>query len=195
MRSLLVALLVCAAPVSAAREPVLTSAAAQRVFERNRATVVRVIGPKASGTGVVVGAGGHVLTSVRYVGLHQAQVQVGKAVHEAEVLLADAYRGIALLRVIDQPLQAPAVRVQPPLGRGESLVAVRAARNGKPTPAIAKVARLPRREGGPLTLQAPLPPGTALFDAKGRLVAIAVGGARALPVDVVRAQLQASLAP
>lgn len=177
-----------------------THAALRKVFENNRATVVGVVGPKRSGSGVLVAANGYVATSVELVGLDQAKVRLGEVELPAKVLAADARLKLALLRidlargadVAMAATRAAAVRMESRFTRGEWLVGISRSDRGQLSPVLGQVVRAPG-EGRPfLETDLPVRPGTPLFDDKGRLVAIAVQrrgkwGSRALPSLAVKA--------
>jgi len=174
-----------------------SSAALRKAFETNRAYIVKVGGPKRAGTGVMVGADGHVATSVDFSGLQSAQVTVENEDKAAKVLLADAKLGIAVLR-IEPPgeFKAAAVRLDAAFTEATGSWPSR----GRPT------ARSPHRRPGVLgpTPSSPfvecdlrVPNGSPLFDPSGKLVAITVKqrgklSTRALPLFAVKRQLTAS---
>ncbi|MBI3184228.1 MAG: serine protease [Myxococcales bacterium] len=173
-----------------------THAALRKAFEQNRSSVVLVIGPHREGAGTVVGAGGHVLTSVEYVGLHEAQVRIFGVTLPAAVLAADARLGVSLLKVRPQDggaveLRAVAVgEVEPQLG--EVLVGIRRSPRGELSPVLGKVTRV--TQASHVETDLPLPPGSPLFDARARLAGVSVkrlrGGCRVLPLARARALLE-----
>lgn len=188
MRRLLLLLGLLSLSASAA-EP--TPAALRKAFEHNRQSVVKVTGPRQSGPGVVVGASGHVLTSVDYVSLREATVEVDGVPHTADVLMADAYQGIALVQVRGgQPLRSTPVKLDAEVRPGQSLVGVRLTARG-PAPQVVKVRRL-SRDGAWFQLDRTLQRGAPVFDAKGRLLGVAVSNRRVVPVDRVKQALTAS---
>ncbi len=189
MRLLLLAGALCSV-AALSSEP--TPAALRRAFENNRDSLVRVTGPKRSGLGVMVGASGHVLTSVRHVGLQEAQVEWEGAQHPAQVLVADAYQGIALVKISSQgPFRAAPVRLEDTVKRGQTVVAVRMTPQG-PAPVVAVVRRrLPQRPGE-FELERPVQEGSPIFDAGGKLLGVAISGRRVVPVAAVKQKLAAN---
>lgn len=163
-------------------------AALRKAFEQNAATLVEVSGGRRSGTGVVVGAEGHIVTTVDHVGLYEAKVKLGDRVVPAKVLSANALTKIAVLS-ISEPLRAPAVRTDAPLAKGDWLIGLREKRS------FAGQIINGRSSKSPFIITAlPLPPGSPLFDSKGRLVAVVVErvgkiGSKALPLKAIQAQV------
>ncbi len=175
MSSALLALALAAAPVSA--------------VESLSASIVEVAGPRARGAGVVVSAEGHVLTSVRYVGLDAAEVHSGGEQRPGQVLAADGRLGVAVVRASGQGWQAAPAGRTPPTRKGERLVAVTRSAAGVLAHA-GSVVKLPTERRPFLETDLRQPPGTPLFDPRGRLVAVLVDArGRALPLSAVRALL------
>lgn len=174
-----------------------THAALRKAFEQNADTLVQVSGGRSSGTGVVVGADGHIVTTVDHVGLYEAKVKLGGREVPARVLSANAWLKIAVL-TIDSPAKAPAVRADAPLARGAWLVGIQQAKT--PTPIAGRIVAGRSRRSPFIVTDLPLPPGSPLFDPRGRLVAIVVErvgriGSKALPISAVQAQLAAEVTP
>lgn len=186
-RLLLLALALLSTGVLAAEKP--TRADLQRTLALHERSVVKVRGERASGPGVIVGAGGQVLTSVRHVGLEAARVEFEGQTLPATVLLANALLQVA---VVAAPAGTyPAVPVSTGTPAGQWLIGVvpgRGKRQDTPTAGLARAAPEPF-----IDVDVALPPGSPLFDTRGRLVAVAVQrkgrGCRALPLDAVKQQL------
>ncbi len=158
-------------------------------METLSAALVEVSGPRARGAGVVVGADGQVLTSVRFVGLDEASVTAGGEKHRGEVLAADARLGVAVVKAGGGPWVAAAARQRGDCKKGERLVAITRAATGKegPVAQVVTVLSLGTEARPFLHTDLRAAPGTPLFDARGRLVAVLVDGrGRALPVSQVR---------
>jgi hypothetical protein len=199
--SLLFALLllapVFAAPASAGAPP--TRAALRKAFEANRDMVVEVVGPRRSGTGVLVGHSGQILTSVDFVGLQAARVRRDGKELPARVLFANASLKVALVQV-EPPGEYPttAVQLQPP-GSGDLLVGISRTKKGEISPVLAEVLRAPSERSPFLEVLGAVPAGSPLFDARGKLVAVVVGGGkgrvRALPVPALKERLAAEPTP
>lgn len=180
-----------------AAEPAPTPAALRKAFENNARSLVRVTGPKGTGAGVIVGADGHVVTSVAFVGLRDAEVEVEGHKYPAQVLAADAYQGIAVVQLqlpAGSELRAAPVRLDAELSRGQQLVAVRLLKSG-PSPLVVAVRRKPKDLAAPVELDQFLPRGTPVFDAKGKLLGVMIGGRRMLPIGQVKQQLVSASAP
>jgi hypothetical protein len=154
---------------------------------------------KRSGPGVIAGAGGQVLTSVNQVGLEEAQVLVDDTEHPARVVAANARLKIAVLQIggsNEKQWQAAAVREEP-LPRGTWLVGALPPKGSRksPSPLAGRVVKEASPSSPFLMTDFPLPPGSPLFDVRGRLVAVVVEyagriGSRALPIAAVRRELE-----
>ena len=171
----LLALSLAAAPVAA--------------VEALSASLVEVSGPRARGAGVVVSAEGHVLTSVKYVGLDAADIHAGGEQRAGQVLAADGRLGVAVVQGSGKGWHAAPAGRTPPAKKGERLVAVTRSASGVMAHAGA-VVKLPTERKPFLETDLRQPPGTPVFDPRGRLVAVLVDGrGRALPLTAVRALL------
>jgi len=192
---------------AAARKP--TNAALRKAFENNVQAVVEVVGPHKSGPGVVVGAGGQVLTSVDYVSLEEATVKVDGRPLRARVVMANASLKAAVVAV-EVPAAAPdagappafrppAVRLDETFVAGTELLAIVRDQEGALAPRLVEVSRGRQVTSPFVEVNASLPNGTPLFDPQGRLVAMAVqrrkSSARALPVPEVKGQLAEAAKP
>jgi len=192
---------------AAARKP--TNAALRKAFENNAQAVVEVVGPHKSGAGVVVGAGGQVLTSVDYVSLEEATVKVAGQSFRARVVMANADLKAAVVAVEPPPaapdagappaFRPPAVTMEETFAAGTELVAIVRDPAGALAPRLVEVSRGRQATSPFVEVNAPLPNGTPLFAAQGRLVAMAVqrrkSSARALPVPEVKGQLARAASP
>ncbi len=178
-----------------------SSAVLRRAYQAARSSTVQVIGPKASGTGVIVGAGGEVLTSPQYVGLNDAKVVWGGSQVPARVALADARLKVALVE-ISAPGSFPsvAVKLRDSLEVGSWVIGIIQPLSKRPSIAFGKVTR--SNGGEALFAEAGLsvPPGTPVFDEQSRLVGLAVERSgkhqtRILPLAAIKAQLTTFLNP
>lgn len=174
------------ASTSLAAEP--THASLRKSFERNAHTLVRVFGPRASGPGVIVGAEGQVLTSVEYVGLERAEVELEGVRRAARVLIADAYEGIALVQLEGATRAAPAQLK--PVRRGQTLVAIRW-RGARPAPLVVSVKRIPKDRPGQFDLSRAVPNGTPIFDDAQKLLGVVVKSRRVMPLSRLKQKLGA----
>ncbi len=175
-----------------------THAALRKAFEANRATVVQVRGPRGTGPGVMVGADGHVVTSVDYSGLEAATVKLGEQELPARVLLANAKLGVVVLQ-LETPgaFRAAAVRLDATFSKGDWLVGVARRRDGSLEPTAGQVFSGPSAESPFVETDLPVPSGSPLFDAQGRLVAVIVKrrgrlSSRALPMAAIKLTLAKS---
>lgn len=172
------------------------SAAPVQAVEDLSASLVEVSGPRARGAGVVVSAEGHVLTSVRFVGLDAAAVHTGGEQRDGTVLAADGRLGVAVVRAAGSGWHAAPAGRTPLSKKGDRVVAVtRAAAGAVAHPG--SVLKPPTERRPFLETDLRHPPGTPLFDPRGRLVAVLVDArGRALPLATVRDLLarQAGLA-
>jgi hypothetical protein len=191
MRHVLPLLLVLWATAAAAAGERPTRADLQRALALQERSVVKVKGSRGEGPGVIVGTEGQVLTSVRHVELEAAQVEFERRVLPTTVLLADAALKVA---VVAAPAGTyPAVPVQQVAAgalEGQWLIGVEPGPGRRQTPATAQARAAPAPF---IDVDLVLPPGSPLFDARGRLVAVSVQrqgrGCRALPLEVVRQRL------
>ena len=173
-----------------------TRAALQRALEAHARSAVEVSRTDSAraGPGVIVGAGGQVLTSVQQVGLYEAQVRAGAGEERVPVLMANAALKVALVRLAGEGHPAAAVSLLPQKPGRPWLIGVLDA-GGKRARAVAGRASTAR---GPfLRVPLALAPGSPLFDAQGRLVAVAVArrGQRAcdvLPLGALKALLESA---
>jgi hypothetical protein len=176
-----------------------TNAARRRTFENNRFSIVEVIGPKRSGMGVIVGAAGQVLTSVEYVGRYEAKVKYRDRELVARVALADPRLKLALLEM-KAPGSFPsvAVKLQEKLQEGSFVLALVRPHSRKPSVLVGRVRKSNPNQPAFAETDLALPAGQALFDEKGRLVAVVVQqhgrrGSSVVPVATLKAQLAASI--
>lgn len=187
--SLLFAALLAAPPLSSSLPP--TPAALRRAVAASAPAVVEVSGPEGRGAGIVVGTGGEVLTSVRFVALDKARLRAQKEQAQGRVIAASASLGTAIvLPERTLPTRSIAVRPAMRLTRGGWLIAVGRARAERPF----GVRILSAPPDAPFVqLAAPLAPGTALLDDQGALVALVVRSGRgrctAARLAAVKAQL------
>lgn len=189
-------LLLLALPTWAAGPTRPTRAAMQKLRAQSAHSLLVVEGPERRGPGILVGAGGEILTSVAHVGLMRARLHVGEASHQVKVLYANAQTGLALVRAPPELELGTAVpvRVLESFQPGHWVIAV--TRDGKGelhTHPLQWIAPPPAPGGasGPrAALRKKLPLGTPLFDARGRLVATVVQERRgiswALPIEVMQ---------
>ncbi|HVE87960.1 MAG TPA: trypsin-like peptidase domain-containing protein [Myxococcales bacterium] len=203
-----------AAPPPPAKKP--TNAALRKAFENNARSVVEVVGPHRSGAGVVVGARGHVLTSVDHVSLDEAVVKIDGQALRARVVMASAELKAAVVVVMEAGapdggtpdggpgpagpvFRAPAVRLDDTYREGTELVAIQRDDRGELQPCLAQISRGRKATSPFVEVNVPLPNGTPLFDGQGRLVAITVqrrkASSRALPVPEVKSQLSQAASP
>jgi hypothetical protein len=187
-------LLALVATGAAASEPP-SRAALRKVLALYESSVVRVRGPREAGPGVIVGAEGQVLTSVRHVSLEEAEVEYEGRTLPARVVLANAYLKVAIVAIAPSGTwPAVPVRATAESPVGQWLIGViRGRGRQKDRPMAAQASKAPEPF---IDVALPLPPGSPLFDTSGRLVAVSVqrqgpGGCRALPMEAVKRQLAA----
>ncbi|XXF75735.1 serine protease [Myxococcaceae bacterium GXIMD 01537] len=186
-----------AARAAAPEEPRPTRATLQKVLELHERSVVQVRGPKRSGPGVFVGSQGQVLTSVEHVSLDSgAEVKHGDQTLPAKVLAANGTLKFAVVAAPSGTYPAVPVRVQMGSPAGQWLIGVERSRGKRQMPRAAQARGAPAPF---LDVDLILPPGSPLFDAQGRLVAVVVQrrgpGVRALPLEAVKTQLAAAGTP
>jgi len=178
-----------------------SNAVLRRAYQAARSSTVQVIGPKASGTGIIVGAAGEVLTSPQYVGLNDAKVLWNGGQVPAHVAFTDGRLKVALLE-ISAPGTFPSVAVKllDSLEVGSWVIGVVQPLGKRPSVVFGKVTRPSGGEAVFAEAQLALPPGTPVFDEKSRLIGLAVErsgkhAARILPLTTITAQLTAYLSP
>ncbi len=198
MFALSICLLTIASAQSAGRP---SSAALRRTYESTRASFVQIIGPKRSGLGIIVGAGGEVLTSVDYVSGDGAKIRWQGRELPARVTLADARLKVALLE-ISAPGSFPsvAVKLHESLDAGSWVVGILRPQSAKPSVLVGSVLRANSEQEPFAETDLALPNGSPVFDAQGRLIAVAVQqrpkrGALVLPLAKIKAQLAGALQP
>lgn len=189
-------LLLLTLPAWAAEAERPTRAAMQKLRAQSEHTLLVIEGPEGRGPGVLVGAGGEILTSVAYVGLARARIHLGDSQHEGRVLYANAGTGLALLRAptgVELRTAVP-VRVLSSFKPGHWVIAVTRDAKGElvtqPLQWIPPPPTTGRAPGTRAALRTRLPLGTPLFDARGRLVATVVEERRgiswAIPIEVMQ---------
>lgn len=198
-------LLALALPVllaAAPHEPPPTRASLRKAYEHNAHVLVEVSGGRRHGTGVIVGASGQIVTPVDNVGLYEAKVKLDGTELPAKVLAANARLKIAVVEIAvpdGKNLAAPPAQTDPRLLRkGAWLVGIQPAgavkKKQDPKPLAGRVIAAPSIKRPFVVTDLPLPPGSPLFDPKGRLVAVVVErvgriGSKAVPLRVIQAQV------
>lgn len=190
------ACLLLLAPATLAARPVAeprpTRATLQKVLELHERSVVQVRGPRGSSPGIIVGSEGQVLTSVAHVSLDSgAQVQHGDTTLSARVVAANGQLKFAVVAAPSGTY--PAVPVRPDGVPGQWLIGVVRGRDKRETPKVVQAREAPAPF---LDVDLTLPPGSPLFDAQGRLVAVVVEQrgrrARAVLLGAVKTHLGAT---
>ncbi|HME90794.1 MAG TPA: serine protease [Myxococcaceae bacterium] len=178
-----------------------SNAVLRRAYQAARSSTVQVIGPKASGTGIIVGAAGEVLTSPQFVGLNDAKVLWDGGQVPARVAFADARLKVALVE-ISAPGTFPsvAVKLRDSLETGSWVIGVVRPLGKRTSVAFGKVTRSNGGQSIFAEAELALPPGTPVFDEQSRLIGLAVErsgkrGTRILPLSTIKAQLTAFLSP
>jgi hypothetical protein len=200
--ALVVAAIAAAAPAAQKRP---TNAALRKAFERNRDTLVEVSSPRGRGAGVIVGGAGQIATSVEYVGVDDATVRLAGRERPGRVALANPKLKIALVQLAVAPgerFTPAAVDLRASLAPGTWLVGIDGPRGKRkePRPFAGRVLRASRPEDPFVVTDLPLAPGSPMFDARGRLVAISVQrvgsiGSRAIPISLLQAEVAGAPAP
>ena len=174
-----------------------TRAALQKALELHERSVVRVMAPRRSGPGVIVGSAGQVLTAVDHVSLESTEVEIDGKRLPASVVLANAYLKIAVVAAPSGTYPSVPVKVLPDSLEGQWLIGVVPGKGKRPAEPFTDVARRDKQEPF-VDMGLPFTPGTPLFDSQGRLVAVVVqrrpGGCRALPLSAVKLQLASAAA-
>jgi len=190
LTSLLTSWLLAAVAVGggAAPAPRPSSSALRRAAEAGGRASVRVWAT-GSGTGVLVGAHGEVLTLGTLLRGESALVQLGGAQRPAKLVQRLPAFGLVLLAVDGEgPFPAPGARLEPPV-LGEWVVGVGPA-GGAPV-----LGRITRVADGSFESSLRLAPGSPVLDGQGQLLGIVTArrrdGTRAAALPAVRAQLVA----
>lgn len=198
--TLTLSLLVSSAWASPPPRP--SDGALRRAWERNAHTVVEVSRADGrKGAGVIVGAGGHIATSTHNVDFERATVHMEGKSLPARVIAADARTRVALLELSlptdHAPLRAPEAHVTASLVKAGWLLGIEPA--GKTTrPSVGRVLQPVAAPRPHLIAGLALPPGSPLFDERGRLVALVVERAGrhaslAVPLSTVQAHAKAAV--
>lgn len=142
------------------------------------------------------------VTVVDHVTLESAVVRTGNRSRTAKVVAANARLKIAVVEATldeGEQLSAPAVEPHASLRRGTWLVGMKSGRGAetRPSPVTGRIVAATTASRPFFVTDLPLPPGSPLFDTKGRLVALVVErvgriGSRALPMARVQAELTAA---
>jgi hypothetical protein len=163
-----------------------------KALELHERSVVRVIAPRHSGPGVIVGSQGQVLTAVEHVSMESTEMEFGGQRLPASVVLANASLKVAVIAAPSGAYPSVPVKVLPEGLDGHWLIGVVRGRGKQPPEPFTAVARNSKQEPF-VDLDLPLVPGTPLFDTQARLVAIVVqrrpAGCRALPLSAVKLEL------
>ena len=204
-RLLCLVLVLLAPAVHAGDTP--TRADLQRTLELYTRSVVKVSsgrggrGGREAGLGVIVGAEGQVLTSAHHLTpggeREAARVEFAGQSLPATVVLTNALLQVAVLAAPAGTYPAVPVHVSAESPAGQWLIGVVPGRgHEQDTPAAAQA----REASAPFfDVELALPPGSPLFDTRGRLVAVAVErrgrGCRALPLGAVKQELVTRASP
>ncbi len=198
MPALILSLLVLVSGLPGARP---SSAALRRTYESNRSSIVQVIGPQRSGAGIIVGTGGEVLTSLKHVGPIDAKVLWEGQELPARVTMSDARLGVAMLEISSPgSFSAVAVKLRDSLETGSWVVGFLRPHGKKPAVLVGTIVRSNGANAPFAETDLSLPAGSPVFDAQGRLIAIAVEGrgrrgTALLPLSTIKAGLTAVLKP
>lgn len=190
---LLALLLLCVGLAAHASGPDKPSRAdLQKALELHERSVVRVVAPRRSGPGVIVGSQGQVLTAVDHVSMESTEVEFDGKRLPASVVVANAYLKVAVVAAPSGTYPSVPVKLVPEGLDGQWLIGVVRAQGKRPAQPFSAVARRAKQEPF-VDLDLPFTPGSPLFDTQGRLVAIVVQrrptGCRALPLSAVKVQL------
>ena len=184
------------APAASAAPPVAearpTGAPLQTVQDLHERPVGGGRGPPGSRPGVIVGSEGQVLTSVKHVSLDEgSEVRHGDNTLPARLVKAHAPLKFAVVAAPSGTY--PAVPVRPDGVLGQWLIGVVKGRDKRETPKVAQAREAPEPF---LDVDLALEPGSPLFDAQGRLVAVVVEQrgrrARAVLLSAVKTHLAAT---
>lgn len=184
-------------PAHAAPEA-LSARALGKLVDRARPALLRVAAPRA-GTAVLVGVGGELLAPAA-LSSNGALRTVDSAGREREAKLVARLADVGLALFALEPGSYPAAPVGSALSLkpGSALVGLYFDRRGAVAASAGHFDRLRGRPGGPARLRTDVdgPLGTALFNARGELVAVHAGPPLAtVPIDEIRARLSAPRPP
>ena len=187
MSTSLVAVLAALALGESAASPPPSSSALRRAAEAGGKASVRVLGT-GTGSGVLVGTDGQVLTPEGLVHGTSALVELGEARRTARVVERLTALGLVLLAIDgDGPFPAPSARLEPVLP-GEWVVGIGA--DGK-SPQLGKVSRV---GSGLFEVSLRLPPGSPVMDRQARLAGVVTvlrrSTSQVAPLSSVRAHLE-----
>jgi len=183
----LVAVLTALALGEPAASPPPSPTALRRAAEMGGRAWVRVLGT-GTGSGVLVGTDGQVLTPEGLVHGTSALVELGAAKRTARVVERLTTLGLVLLAIDgDGPFPAPTARLDP-VFPGEWVVGI--GEDGK-SPQLGKVSRV---ASGLFEISLRLPPGSPVLDRQARLAGVVTvqqgSSSRVAALSSVRAQLE-----
>lgn len=183
-----------------------TRAALRKAAERATPALVEVLAAKRKAPGLIVGAGGHVVTLASLLpkgaGPADAGVKVKWAGERRPAKLLAVSTKLKLVMIqLEGPgeFRAVPVDVGHTFAPGEWLLALSRRRDGKWVPVAGKCVRPPSEDQPLVEVDLPLAPGAPVLDGRGRLVAVAVERrgrvARAAPIAALKRELDTVAPP
>ena len=182
---------------SSVRAEEISPHAFQKLVERTRGAVVRVTS-RPEGTAVIIGVHGELLAPAQLVKGKTLVVELKGQPFIATLREKDAALGLALLSLDAGDYPAATVGTAAGIVKGSFLLGLAFDRKGKLATSTGTFDRESRAKDGAVRLRTDVagPIGTALFNARGELVAIHAGARLStVPIDAVRARFAPRPAP
>lgn len=189
--------LALASTAMAAEPEELSPHAVRKIVDRARGAIIRVVS-EPQGTAVLIGIHGEVLADLRLVARDRLDVEARGERRVATLVDQDPLLGLALLRLPAGEYPAASVGSSAALVSGDALVGLAFDARGGFRALVGHYAGGAQARAGAARLRTdvPGPPGTALFNSKGQLVAVHAGRPRGtLGIDDVRRRFAASRSP
>jgi S1-C subfamily serine protease len=184
-----VAFAIALLPAPAALAEQLSTHAFQKLVDRVKPAVVRVVEP-VPGSAVIIGVGGELLAPAPLARKGSLTVEVAGEKRRAKLVASDPALGLALLALDAGEYPAATVGSAGKLAKDAFLVGVAFSEAGKFATAAGHFTRAKKGRGAThLVTDVAGPSGSAVFNSRGELVAVHAGSPRAtIPIEELRSR-------